>query len=679
MARQGGSPLIDLVDIRYAYSGTVVGEDVHVLRGVSLSVDSGEMVCIHGSSGAGKSTLLRIIGCLDRPSEGTYQFGEGDVGELDDDGLAQLRLLGIGFVFQDFQLLDTSTVAQNVELPATCLGTAPEQRRRRARELLKLVGLADKLNRFPAELSGGEQQRVCIARALMNGATAILADEPTGSLDSANADEVLTILEELASRGHAVVVVSHDAAVAGRAHRVVNLADGQVVGGDPAAAQHPVKVRAAPPARRRMLWGPGAFALLFHGLRSGGIRTMLMAFASIVSIFLVIVLMGMSRGAFGGVAHAVGDMGAGRITVSGVAARLIGAPEDGRFEPVQKVELTGGDAALIASRVDNVRTTYPLLSRYLDVRRGDRVLHNVSVIAQTETLLRTVIDMPWPLARGTGLTARDSDELRQVAVVGPGVRERLFTTVEEPIGDFVYVGGYPLEIKGVLGPNPAPKSIFFAGTAASDEAKADIEQQLGTVVYLPLRTAAETVFGTETLDSIIVEVVDAALVEETASEIHDLIVHTHGRPGVGVEVNATLADAYARVSGLSRTALAGVGVVALLGTALIVMSAMLMAVDSRKQEIGLRMAFGARRLEVLLQFAGEAVLVVLLGGAIGAATGFVLGPYLSSLLDLPFAFEPWFAGVAFACSVATGVLAGSFPASRAARVQPATWLGHVKG
>lgn len=670
---------MNTVGIHYAYSGMAAGEDVHALRGVSLAVDCGEMVCIRGSSGAGKSTLLRILGCLDRPTEGSYRFGESDIGELDDDGLAQLRLRGIGFVFQDFMLLDTYTVAQNVELPATYLDITPEQRRRRARELLKLVGLADKVNCLPVELSGGEQQRVCIARALMNGAAAILADEPTGSLDSANADEVLTLLEDVAARGHAVVVVSHHAAVARHAHRVIELADGQVVGGGRSAAEHPVKLRAVPPARRRSVWGPGTFALLFHGLRSGGIRTLLMAFASFVGISLVVVLMGVSHGAFGGVAHAVADMGAGRITVSGVEARLVGAPKDGRFEPVEKVELTGGDAALIESRVENVRTTHAVLSRYLDVSRGDRVLDRVTVIAQSETVLRTVVDLPWPLARGVALTASDSDESRHVAVVGPTVHETLFSAVEEPIDDYVYIGGHPLTIKGVLGPNPAPTSIFFAGSAASDEAIADIERQLGTVVYLPFRTAAETVFGTETLDGIIVEVVDPASVEETASEIHDLIVRTHGRRGVVVEANATLADAYARVSGLSRTALAGVGVVALLGTVLVVMSAMLMAVDSRKQEIGLRMALGARRLEVLLQFAGEAVLVVLLGGAIGAAAAFVSGPYLSALLDLPFASDPWFAGIAFACSVVTGVLAGSLPAARAAGVQPATWLGHVKG
>ena len=676
MGREGGSPLIDLVGIHFAYSG--IGEDVHALRGVSLSVDSGEMVCIRGPSGAGKSTLVRILGCLDRPSQGSYRFGGSDVGELDDDGLAQLRLRGIGFVFQDFQLLETYTVAQNVELPATYLDITPEQRGRRARELLKLVGLADKMDCFPAELSSGEQQRVCVARALINGAAAILADEPTGSLDSANADEVLTLLETLAARGHAVMVVSHDATVAGKAHRMVDLADGQVAGGDSRVRPDPAKPPAAPAARRRSMWGPGTFALLFHGLRSGGIRTVLMALASFVGISLVIVLMGMSQGAFGGIAHVVGDIGAARITVAGVEARLVGAPEDGRFEPVQRVELTRDDAALIETRVDNVQAAYTVLSRYSAVSRGDAVLDRVTVIAQSETVLRTVVDLAWPVARGAALTARDSDELRQVAVIGPSVRETLFSAVEEPLDDYVHVGGHPFKVKGVLGPNPAPTSIFLGGAVASDEAIADIEQQLGAVVYLPFGTAAETVFGTETLDGIIVEVLDPALVEETAGEIHDLIVHTHGRRGLVAEVNGTLADAYARVSGLSTTVLAGIGVVALLGTALVVMSAMLMAVDSRKQEIGLRMAFGARRLEVLLQFAGEAVLVVLLGGAVGVAAAFVFGPYLSSLLDLPFASDPWFAGIAFACSVATGALAGSLPASRAAKVQPVTWLGHVK-
>ena len=678
-ASGNGAPLIEVRGVSFVYHGVEGAEDVYALRGVSFSVDSGEMMCVRGASGAGKSTLLRILGCLDRPSEGSYRFGQRDVGELDEDELAQLRLQGIGFVFQDFQLLDTATVGQNVELPATGLRIAPGERRRRTRELLREVGLEDKLACFPRELSGGEQQRVGVARALMGGAAAILADEPTGALDSAQADELLTLLEEVAASGHAVVVVSHDALVAERAHRVIDLADGQVAGGQPWTPQPSVKVRETSTHRRRSRWASCSPPFLLHGLRRGGIRTTLMAGATVVGIALVIVLLGVTQGAFGGATKAVGDMGASWITVAGSRFRVVGARENGQFEPVREVELTRTDAALIESRVGNVRSTHPQLARHLDVRVGDRILNDVFVVAQSDTVPRTVLDIPWPMALGRGLSASDSEEFRQVCVVGPYVAERMFGPGEGAIDAHIDVGGLPFRVKGVLGPNPVPTSIFLAGnrTPPSDEEIAEMEQQIGTIVFLPFGTAAETVFGTEILNSIVVEAEDPQLVHETATEIRNLIVATHGTEGVTVEVNATLADAYARMAGFGTTTLAGVGIVGLFGTGLIVMSAMLAAVDSRKQEIGLRLAFGARRVEILLQFTGEAVLISLLGGAIGAVAGFAVGPNVSSFLDLPFAIEPWFLAVALFCAVATGVLAGYFPASRAARVEPATWLGHV--
>lgn len=677
-ASGNGAPLIEVAGLSFVYPGNGGAEDVYVLRGVSLRVHPGEMVCVRGASGAGKSTLLRILGCLDRPSDGIYRFGQVNVGELDEDALAQLRQ-GIGFVFQDFQLLETATVVQNVELPATGLRVAPGARRHRARELLRRVGLEDKSGCLPTELSGGERQRVGVARALMNGPAAILADEPTGALDSAHADELLGLLEEVAASGCAVVVVSHNPSVAGRAHRVVDLVGGQPMEPNPRTTQPSTEFRAVPTGIRHSLWAACALPLLLRGLRRGGIRTTLMALATVVGIALVIVLMGVTHGTFEGAVKAVGDMGARRISVAGTGFRPVGAREDGLFEPVRKVELTRTDAALIESRIGNVRSTNAQLVRHLEVRLGDMVLNDVFIVAQSDTVPRTVLDIPWPLALGRGLSTEDSEELRQVCVVGPRVAERLFGTGSDAIDAYIDVGGVPFRVKGVLAPNPAPTSIFFAGdrTPPSDADIADMEEQLGTAVFLPFGTAAETVFGTETLDGIVVEVEEPRLAQETADEIRDLIVNTHGSDGVVVEVNATLVDAYARVTGFGTMTLAGVGIAALFGTGLIVLSAMLAAVDSRKQEIGLRMAFGARRVEILLQFTGEAVLIVLVGGALGALAGLAAGPYVSTFLDLPINIEPWFAGVALACSIVTGVLAGYLPASRAANVEPATWLGHV--
>ena len=222
------TPLIELKDIWKTY---VTGGEVRVdaLKGVSLSIHPGEFVAIMGASGSGKSTLMNILGCLDRPSEGQYFFAGQDVSKLDADALAYLRREAFGFVFQSYNLLASATAEENVEIPAIYAGLSPEERRQRATQLLDSLGLGDRLSHRPSQLSGGQQQRVSIARALMNGGQIILADEPTGALDSKSGAEVMALLEDLAAEGHTVILITHDATVAAHANRVIFMADGKIV------------------------------------------------------------------------------------------------------------------------------------------------------------------------------------------------------------------------------------------------------------------------------------------------------------------------------------------------------------------------------------------------------------------------------------------------------------------
>ena len=218
--------LIDIQDLRKIY---VMGtSEVHALAGVSLSIRSGEYVAVMGPSGSGKSTLMNVIGCLDTPTSGSYKLRGTEIRERDDDELARIRNQEIGFVFQTFNLLPRADALHNVELPLIYAGRASKERKERARSMLDLVGLADRMHHRPNELSGGQRQRVAIARALVNDPSIVLADEPTGNLDSKTGTEIMALLGEIHRRGNTVILVTHEEDVAARAHRVVRLRDGLI-------------------------------------------------------------------------------------------------------------------------------------------------------------------------------------------------------------------------------------------------------------------------------------------------------------------------------------------------------------------------------------------------------------------------------------------------------------------
>src|SRR5262247_1895154 len=222
-----GTPLIELAGVTKTYRRGELA--VAVLHGIDLAIYPGEFVAIVGASGSGKSTLMNILGCLDRPTSGSYRFLGEDVSGFGRDELARLRREAFGFVFQSYNLIAGATATENVEVPAVYAGAAPTARRERARALLAKLGLADRLEHRPSQLSGGQQQRVSIARALMNGGQIILADEPTGALDSRSGAEVLALLEDLSRQGHTVIVITHSAEVAAHARRVIEIGDGRIV------------------------------------------------------------------------------------------------------------------------------------------------------------------------------------------------------------------------------------------------------------------------------------------------------------------------------------------------------------------------------------------------------------------------------------------------------------------
>ena len=226
-----------LIEFRQVYKIYQMGsEAVHALDGVSMAIDRGEFVAIVGQSGSGKSTAMNIIGCLDVPTSGAYYLDGVDVSTMDDDQQAEIRNKMLGFVFQQYNLIPKLNVLENVELPLLYAGVAAEERRQRALHALERVGLSDKTRNLPSQLSGGQQQRASIARALAGDPSVILADEPTGALDSRTGREVLTFLQKLNAEGNTVVLITHDNSIAVRANRIIRLQDGRIIYDGPAHA-----------------------------------------------------------------------------------------------------------------------------------------------------------------------------------------------------------------------------------------------------------------------------------------------------------------------------------------------------------------------------------------------------------------------------------------------------------
>jgi putative ABC transport system ATP-binding protein len=236
------SELITIRDLHRVYQ--VGSEEVHALNGVDLDIAVNEYVAIMGPSGSGKSTLMNLIGCLDTPTSGSYKLKSQEIGSLSDDELAQIRNQEIGFVFQTFNLLARADALHNVELPLVYAGVKHEERRRRAKEALELVGLGDRMKHRPNELSGGQRQRVAIARALVNRPSIILADEPTGNLDTATGVDIMNAFERIWSQGNTVILVTHEADIAAHARRVVRMRDGRIESDQAVEGRRPMVARA---------------------------------------------------------------------------------------------------------------------------------------------------------------------------------------------------------------------------------------------------------------------------------------------------------------------------------------------------------------------------------------------------------------------------------------------------
>lgn len=624
-----------------------------MLKGVNLTIDAGEMVAIVGPSGSGKSTLMNILGCLDRASGGTYMVAGRETSSLSSDELAALRREHFGFIFQRYHLLPHLDAVQNTEIPAIYGGMDGAQRRTRATALLNRLGLTDRLTHRPGQLSGGQQQRVSIARALMNGGAVILADEPTGALDSASGREMMGILRELHQQGHTVILVTHDMQVAANAERIIELSDGEVIRDEPNPAYQPVAVTAAEsspsvPGRSggwlQGVWGrfAEAFTMALLAMYSHKMRTLLTMLGIIIGITSVVSVVALGQGARQKVINDISSIGTNVIDI-------FPGSDWGDFRAAAIHTLVPGDLEALRSQV-YVDSVTPIVNGS-GLLRYRNITVNATISGVGEGYFRV---RGLETAQGSLFYQNDVQRQSQVVVIDQNTRKKLFTSGEKPVGSIIMLGNLPCTVIGVT---KEKESAF--GT----------NQNLN--VWIPYTAAMARIHGRQYFNGITLRVRDGLPNQVAEQSIIKLLTQRHGAKDFTTSSSDSILKTVKKTTATLTVMISAIAVISLLVGGIGVMNIMLVSVTERTHEIGIRMAVGARQGDVMQQFLIEAVLVCLIGGIIGVVcsygTGLVFSLFVTSM-SMQFSVASIVA--AFLCSSLIGVVFGFIPARNAARLDP---------
>ena len=669
-------------------------EKVVALDKVSLEVPEGDYVAIMGPSGSGKSTLLNILGCLDKPTSGNYQIGGESVEEMNDEDLSALRAKSIGFIFQSYNLIPYLNVLENISLPAS-YEKESNLDDKKASELATIVGLGDRTTHLPLQLSGGQQQRVGIARSLANDPAFVLADEPTGNLDSKTTSEILELLDEFNQRGKTVILVTHEEEVAARACRIIRMKDGQIVSDERSrkpenhAYKEQTSVNLDQESSNHLkrafknLLKSALQSIVTHPLRS--LLTGLGVFIGVVS---VVWLLAIGEG--------IADQAEGEIMELGASNLIISSkrpPEEERSSKgayFYSYGLTENDYQKISKTVPHISASYP--SRELN----NRTIFTKAAKTRAELLgclpnYRSLHNLV--LTKGRFISEEDNYDGAEVCVLASSLAKTLFP-FGDSLGKPVNIGGNLYTVIGEVAPR----------TNLNDSGGLGFKELFEDNVYLPLATHWSKIFdyyyrgydGSNLISKITLTIDDQGKLLSVAQMIRDLLQNDHGIEDYQVTVPLELMEQAERAK-MTFVALMGlVAGISLFVGGVGIMNIMLATVTERTREIGIRRAIGAKQRDIILQFLAETIVLTGMGGMVGILAGLLCEPAYSTILEfmetlaptlyqsLPPSMQgmepvlvPWSLPLVFGVAVLTGVIFGLYPARKASQMDPVEALRHA--
>lgn len=618
--------------------------EIYALKNINLTIQKGEFVAIIGQSGSGKSTLMNILGALDTPSSGSYFIDGREISRFDLDELAMLRSKKFGFVFQRYNLISTLNSMQNVALSAVYAGVEKSVREAKANEILSDLGLGNKTQNLPNKLSGGQQQRVSIARALINGGEIILADEPTGALDSKSGIKVMEIIKNLHEKGHTIILVTHDSSIAEWANRIIEIKDGEILT-DTKKSELKFELKEQNLPQKREFSAnfdrfKESFKMSISSIFAHKLRSILTMLGIIIGVMSVICVIALGKGSQEQIMSSIKRIGTNTIEI--FPGSGFGDMRSGRIKT-----LTRDDASYLAKQnfldysTPNTNTsgviTYANKNINGSLRGGGKDSLAVNGIT---------------LQSGRTFSADDIENLRAVAIIDQNAKNELFAD-ENPIGKTIFFNRRPLSIIGVAAPNDA--------FGSSENVR----------IYAPYTSVINNITGDRYIHSITVKVKDDIDSQAAEERVKKLLSQKHGKSDFFTFNSDTIKQTVESTTQTMQLLIASIAAISLIVGGIGVMNIMLVSVTERTKEIGIRMAIGARKSDILQQFLIEAVLLCVLSGIIGVILAFFAGEIFNSLnLDFVMRFSVAPVVLSLVASSVIGIIFGYIPALRASKLNP---------